>query len=131
MITLQLGLEILGAIAGGIYLVAKIDATNKLNKESIDALAELIKKNMQDTKELLQLNKEQQRESLAREIAHLKDLLNINNNEMRADIQRLEAAQKSSNMVKERTALLESSVRSLHKRLDLEPPAGMKRNEEE
>ena len=131
MITLQLGLEILGLITGGIFLVAKLDATNKANKEAIDALAELIKKNMQDTKELLQLNKEQQRESLAREISHLKDLINLNNNEMRADIQRLDASQRASNMVKERTALLESSVRSLHKRLDLEPPAGMRRNEED
>ena len=76
MITIEAGLEILGVIAGGIFLVAKIDATNKSNKEAIDSLAELIKHNMQDTKDLLQLNKEQQRESLAREIAHLKDLLN-------------------------------------------------------
>lgn len=129
MITLQLGLEILGAIAGGIYLVAKIDATNKANKESIDALTELIKKNMQDTKELLQLNKEQQRESLAREIAHLKDLININNNETRADIQRLESEQKAANRVKERLAIAENSLKSLHHRLDVEPPT-IERDEE-
>ena len=130
MITLQLGLEILGAIAGGIYLVAKIDATNKSNKESIDALAELIKQNMKDTKELLQLNKEQQREALAREIAHLKDLININNNETRADIQRLESAQKSSNLIKERLAIAENSLKSLHHRLDVEPPVNLKYGEE-
>lgn len=130
MITLQLGLEILGAIAGGIYLVAKIDATSKANKESIDALTELIKKNTQDTKELLQLNKEQQRESLAREIAHLKDLISINNNETRADIQRLESEQKAANRVKERLAIAENSLKSLHHRLDVEPPT-ISRDEED
>ena len=84
---------------------------------------------MKDTKELLQMNKEQQRESLAREISHLKDLINLSNNETRADIQRLELAQKSSNLIKERLAIAENSLKSLHHRLDVEPPMNLKYEE--
>lgn len=130
MITLQLGLEILGAIAGGIYLVAKIDSTNKSNKEAIDSLAELIKQNMQDTKDLLAMNKEQQRESLRTEIAHIKDLMRISNDETRGDLKRLEEAQRASNQIKERLAIAENSLKSLHHRLDIDPPINVKYGEE-
>lgn len=129
MITIETGLEILGVIAGGIFLVGRMDSTTKSNKEAIESLASLIKQNMQDTKDLLELNKEQQRESLSREISHLKDLLNINNNEIRADIQRLDASQRESNRIRERLAVAESSVKSLHKRLDIEPPINLKYEE--
>ena len=37
----------------------------------------LISKNLNDVKQLIELNKENQRESLEREILHIKDLLNI------------------------------------------------------
>ena len=126
MITLQLGLEILGVIVGGAFLVARIESTTKSNREAIESLANLIRQNMQDTKDLLELNKEQQRESLSREISHLKDLISINNNEMRADIQRLDLSQRESNRIRERLAVTESSVKSLHKRLDIEPPINLK-----
>lgn len=129
MITIEAGLEIIGAIAGGIYIIARLEATNKANKEAIDSLTELIKQNMKDTKDLLQMNKEQQKDALSREITHLKDLINLNNNEMRADIQRLDASQRASNLIKERLAIAENSLKSLHHRLDVEPPINLKYEE--
>ena len=141
VISLITGLEILGVISGGIYLVGKIDANTKANQEALNAatatnqkaiaqLADLLKQNMHDMKEMIQMQKEQQRENLNREISHIKDLISISNNEMREDIKRLENAQREANRVKERTALLESSLRSLHKRLDIEPPLSISKEEE-
>ena len=126
MITIEAGLEIIGVIAGGIFLVARIEATTKANREAIDSLASLIKQNMQDTKDLLALNKDQQREALAREINHIKDLINLNNNETREDLKRLEASQRESNRVKERLAIAENSLKSLHHRMDIDPPINLK-----
>ena len=126
MITIEAGLEIIGIIAGGIFLVARIEATTKANREAINSLASLIKQNMQDTKDLLALNKDQQREALAREINHIKDLINLNNNETREDLKRLEASQRESNRVKERLAIAENSLKSLHHRMDIDPPINLK-----
>jgi len=133
MISLITGLEILGVISGGIYLVGKIDANTKANQEALNAatatnqkaiaqLAELLKQNMHDMKEMIQMQKEQQRENLNREISHIKDLISISNNEMREDIKRLQEAQNRANHMQEKIALLNASVKSLHKRLDLDPP---------
>lgn len=133
MISLITGLEILGVISGGIYLVGKIDANTKANQEALNAatetnqkaiaqLAELLKQNMQDMKEMIQMQKEQQRENLNREISHIKDLISISNNEMREDIKSLRESQNRANHMQERIALLNASVKSLHKRLDIEPP---------
>lgn len=126
MITLQLGLEILGVIVGGAFLVARIESTTKSNREAIESLANLIRQNMQDTKDLLAMNKEQQRESLRTEIAHIKDLMRINNEETRSDLKRLEESQRASNLIKERLAIAENSLKSLHHRLDVEPPITLK-----
>lgn len=122
MISITTGLEILGVIAGGIFLAGRIEATTKANQEAITQLAELIKQHMKDTKDMIQLSKDYQRETLSREISHIKDLISISNNEMREDIKRLEKAQRESNRVKERLAIAESSLKSLHHRLDIEPP---------
>lgn len=134
MISLLTGIEIIGAIAGGIFIVGKIDATTQANHDALTAatntnqqaiaqLANLFNKNMEDIKGLIQLHKEQQREVLNREISHIKDLISISNTETREDIKRLELAQQRSNRVKERLAIAESSLKSLHHRLDIEPPA--------
>ena len=77
---------------------------------------------MADMQVLIDENKIAQNEALSREVSHLKDIYNISCNETRADIQRLEMAQKSSNRVRERLAIAESSLRSLHHRLDIDPP---------
>lgn len=122
MISITTGLEILGVIAGGIFLAGRMEATTKANQEAIAQLAELIKQHMKDTKDMIQLSKDYQRETLSREISHIKDLISISNNEMREDIKRLEKAQRESNRVKERLAIAESSLKSLHHRLDIEPP---------
>lgn len=132
MISVVAGLEILGMIGGAVYLVSKVEANTKANKEALevatrinqDAIAQLanqIGKNMEGMKELLQINKEQQRDVLNREISHIKDLISISNTEMREDIKRLEQEQKKSNEARDRLALIAASVRSLHKRLDLDP----------
>lgn len=131
MISIATGLEILCMVAGGAYLVSRIETTTKANKGATEQLAEIIKQNMKDMKDLLQLNKEQQRDVLNREISHIKDLIAMSNTEMREDIKRLEAAQKSSNMIKERLAIAENSLKSLHHRLDLEHPVLMDINKEE
>ena len=126
------GISLILGVAGGIFIIGQMNASAKRNAEDIGAIKSLMKdhqdnlramieKNMQDTRILLDTNKEHQREALEREISHIKDLLNVSSAETREDIKRLEAAQKSSNMVKERLALAEASLKSLHKRLDVEP----------
>lgn len=142
MISLLTGIEIIGAIAGGIFIVGKIDATTKANQDALHAatntnqqaisqLAHLFSKNMEDMKGLIQLHKEQQSDALNREISHIKDLISISNTEMREDIKRLESAQRSSNKIKERLAIAESSLKSLHHRLDIDPPILMDKLTEE
>ena len=111
-------------------LLEEQEGTRELIRRNQEAVLELIGKNMSDMKSMLEVQKEYQRDSLNREISHIKDLISISNNEMREDIKRLEAAQKSSNMIKERLAIAESSLKSLHHRLDLEPPVLKKVMEE-
>ena len=133
MISLLTGIEIIGVIAGGIFIVGKIDATTKANHDALTAatntnqqalaqLANLVSKNMEDMKGLIQLHRDQQNDALNREISHIKDLISISNTEMREDIKRLQQAQSKANHLQERIALINASVKSLHKRLDLDPP---------
>lgn len=141
MISLLTGIEIIGVIAGGIFIVGKIDANTKANQEALNTatqtnqqaisqLANLFNKNMEDMKGLIQLHREQQSDTLNREISHIKDLISISNTEMREDIKRLEQEQKKSNRIKERLAIAESSLKSLHHRLDIEPPTLMDNKED-
>lgn len=99
-----------------------IEAIKIMIKEYQEATQNLIANNMKDMKNLIDENKFHQKESLEREISHIKDLLNVSSMETREDIKRLEAAQRESNKIKERIALAEASLRSLHKRLDIESP---------
>lgn len=142
MISIVTGLEILGMVCGGVYIVGRLEANAKANKEAIESsvkinqqaitqLADLFNRNMKDMKDLLQLNKEQQRDALNREISHIKDLISISNTEMREDIKMLREEQQKSNRIKERLAIAESSLKSLHHRLDIDPPVLMDINKEE
>lgn len=87
-----------------------------------ESMIELLSKNMADMRDMLDTQKEYQKEALEREISHLKDLIAISSNETRADIQRLQAEQKESNNLKMKLAVLAQSVKSLHHRLDIDPP---------
>ena len=134
------GAAILIAIAGGLYVVGQmrenarknekdIEIIKKLITESQENMLSLLEKAMEDVKQLIDHEKEHSRENLGREIAHIKDLLNITATETREDIKRLESAQRESNRVKERLAITENSVRSLHHRLDIKPPISFKEHE--
>ena len=122
------------AVAGGLIIIGQLKNNAERNAADIEAIKtmmhefqedmrELISKNLKDVKDLIDTNKIIQNENLHREIAHLKDLINMSNAETRADIQRLELEQKESNNVKMKVAILSQSVKSLHHRLDVEPPA--------
>ena len=127
------------AAAGGLVIIGQLKSNAERNAADINAIKTMmhefqedmkamIVKNLADVKQLIDANKENQRESLEREISHIKDLLNMSSSETRADIQRLEAAQKESNKIKERLALAENSLRSLHHRLDIDPPINLHGN---
>ena len=133
---LEGGVALLIAITGAAVLVGQIKENAKRNQEDIEVIKtmmheyqedmkHMITKNMSDVKQLIELNKENQRDTLNREISHIKDMIAMTSSETREDIQRLEAAQKESNKIKERLALAEASLRSLHKRLDIEPPINL------
>ena len=119
---IQALVELAAWIGTLIYVVAQMKSDTRRNKESIEDLKKLIEKNNQETRNMFQSYKENQKESLSREIAHLKDLIELNAREQREDIKRLQSAQAESNRVKERLAIAEASLKSLHKRLDVEPP---------
>ena len=130
------GATLIVAIIGGIFIFGQMKSNAERNAADIETIKnmmhefqkdmkDMITKNMSDMRELLDANKEHQKESLEREITHIKDLLNVSSAETREDIKRLEAAQKESNRVKERIALAEASLRSLHHRLDVEPPVSL------
>lgn len=121
------------AICGAIFIFGQIKENAKRNEEDIDSIRKMIhgyqesmlallKENMEEMKQLLDREKNNSREAWQNEIAHLRELVNINASETRADIQRLENSQKESNRIRERIAIAENSLKSLHKRLDIEPP---------
>jgi hypothetical protein len=128
------GIALLIALAGGFILFGQIKENAKRNEEDIraikvmieryqQAMHDLLEKSMVDMKELLDANKEHQRETMNVEILHLRDLISMTNNEVREDIKRIEIQQKEIDKFRERLALVVSSVKSLHHRLDLEVPA--------
>ena len=127
------GVALFVAIAGGIYIIGQIRENAKRNEQDIndikamikeyqEGITEMISKNLSDMKALLDSNKEHQRDALNREISHIKDLISISSAETREDIKRLQAEQKESNRLKERMVLAEASLKSLHHRLDIDPP---------
>ena len=129
---LEGGVALLVAIATAIFIFGQMRENAKRNKEDIsdikrmiyeyqEGVQKLVAKSMEDVKQMLDIQRDHTRENLSREILHIKDLISISNNETREDIKRLEAAQKESNRIKERLAIAESSLKSLHHRLDIEP----------
>lgn len=138
---LEAGVALLLGIIGGVYIIGQINANAKRNTEDIEAIKVMIRdyqenvkdaiiKNMADVRALIDASKDQQRDSLNREISHIKDLIAMTSNETREDIKRLEARQAESNRVKERLAIAENSLKSLHKRLDVEPHINFREKEE-
>lgn len=127
------GIALLLGIIGGVFIIGQMNANAKRNADDIGVIKgmmsafqqdmkDLITKNMTDMRNLLDANKEHQKESLEREVSHIKDLLNVSSAETREDIKRLEAAQKESNNLKMKIAVIMQSVKSLHHRLDIDPP---------
>lgn len=98
------------------------EAMRELIREYQEGMQEMLTKGMNDMKEMLDREKNNSHDNLNREIAHIKDLINISSNETREDIKRLEARQDQSNHLREKYALMAASLKSLHHRLDLEPP---------
>lgn len=136
------GIALLVACGGGVMLIGQIKENARKNEADIGTIKEmlhdyqesmftLISKNMDDMKQLLDREKSNSREAWQNEIQHLRELVNINANETRADIQRLENSQRESNRIRERIAIAENSLKSLHKRLDIEPPVVLKNDEDE
>lgn len=127
------GMAVLIALIGAAVIFGQVKENAKRNEDDInsikmmmkefqDSIMDLLSNNMSDMKALLDTQKEHQKEALEREIEHLKDLIAISSNETRADIQRLQQEQKESNNLKTKLAILTQSVKSLHHRLDLDPP---------
>lgn len=128
------GVAFLVALAGAIFLFGQIKENAKRNEEDIKTIKDmvekyqiathsLLEKSMADMKELLEANKEHQKETMNVEILHLRDLISLTNSEIRDDIKRIEIRQEDVNKFRERLALLTASVKSLHKRLDIQVPA--------
>ena len=129
-------------IAGGgmAVLIGQLKENARTNKAAIEEIKlmvikgqedtkEIIKENMQEMKDALNDQKEDQASALAHEISHVKDTLSITVNEIRDDIRRLETNQNETIRLREDLSLLKASVRSLHKRLDLEIPDSIRNHE--
>ena len=136
------GIALLIALAGALVLFGQIRENAKRNEEDIQVIKSmmheyqenmlsLLTKSIEDMKQLLDREKNNSREAWQNEITHLRELVSINANETRADIQRLQAEQEKSNNIKMKVALLASSVKSLHRRLDVEPPIILDDNDNE
>lgn len=130
------GATLIVAILGGIFIFGQMKSNAERNAADIEVIKnmmyefqkdmkDMITKNMSDMKELLDTNKENQRDALNREISHIKDMIAMTSNETREDIKRLEMRQDQANHLREKYAILAQSVKSLHKRLDIEPPISL------
>ena len=128
------GAAILVLILGGIFIFGQVKANAERNAADIEAIKTMMREfqedikgmissNIKDMEQMLEMQRDHARENLEREVNHLRDLVNMSSAETREDIKRLEAAQKESNNVKMKVAILAQSVKSLHRRLDIEPPA--------
>lgn len=135
------GVALLVVVFGGIFIfgqvknnaernAADIKAIKTMMKEYQEDIKGMISSNIKDMEQMLKMQRDHARENLEREVNHLRDLVNMSSTETREDIRRLEAAQRESNKIKERLALAEASLRSVHKRLDIEVPVALKREEE-
>ena len=131
-------------IAGGgmAVLIGQLKENARTNKAAIEEIKlmvikgqedtkDIIKENMQEMKDALNDQKEDQALALAHEISHVKDTLSITINEIRDDIRRLETNQNETIRLREDLSLLKASVRSLHKRLDIEIPDSIRNHDRE
>lgn len=128
------GITLLVCIFGGIFLFGQLKQSAERNACDINTIKGMLKdyqedmkamisQNLADVKSMIDENKENQRDALNREISHIKDLIAMTASETREDIKRLEVRQDQANHLREKYAVLVQSVKSLHKRLDIEPPA--------
>ena len=138
----EAGVALAIAIGSAIYAVGGVNANNKRNEKAIEDMKqsmlkcqsdmkEIMVQNIQDVKEMLEDNKENARNSLITEIQHIKETWTLSINEIREDIRRLEMNQSETIRLREDLSLLKASVRSLHKRLDLEIPDGIRNHDHE
>ena len=128
------GIALAIAIITAVFIFGQIKENARKNERDISDIKdmisdyqknmqELLEKSMDDMKELLNTNRINQKEALEREIHHVQSLISLTTQEVHEDIRRIEAKLEEVNKVREKIAILAQSVKSLHKRMDLEPPA--------
>lgn len=131
------GAAIVIALAGAFIIFGQMKENARRNKEDIEAIRvalaegqeatqEMLIKGMNDVKEILDREKNNSRESLSREISHIRETLAMTVNEIREDIRRLDQNQNETIRMREELALLRQSVKSLHKRMDIEIPESIR-----
>ena len=127
-------ISLIVALGGGLILFGQIKSSSERNATDIESIKTMmheyqesiktmIEKNLNDVKCLIDANKENQRDALNREISHIKDMIAMTSSETREDIKRLEARQDQANHLREKYALMAASLKSLHRRLDIDPPS--------
>lgn len=123
MITGWLEANLVSVITVGasvVYFISKLESSTKNNmnffKAEISHLTDIIRLNHENLQSEIKRMKEKNED----------DLKNIKEN-----IGRLERKQEESNRIKERLSIAEVSLKSLHKRLDIEPTIQLKRPDEE
>ena len=130
---LEGGVALLIGVITAVFIFGQIRENARKNESDISDIKkmisdyqkntqELLEKSMDDMKELLNTNRINQKEALEREIAHVQNLITMTTQEVHDDIRRIEARLEEINKIREKTALLTASVKSLHRRLDLETP---------
>ncbi len=130
---LEGGVALLVAIGTAIFIFGQMRENARKNESDISDIKkmisdyqkntqELLEKSMDDMKELLNTNRLNQKEALEREISHVQNLITLTTQEMHDDIRRIEVRLDEINKIRERTALLTASVKSLHHRLDIDLP---------
>ena len=96
--------------ASVIYFISKLESSTKSNKE-------FFKAEISHLTDLLQLN----HSNLQSEIQRLKEKQSDDIKGLRENLDRLEEKTDQVNHVRERLTIAEASLKSLHKRLDVEP----------
>lgn len=130
---LEGGVALLIGLITAVFIFGQIRENARKNESDISDIKkmisdyqkntqELLEKSMDDMRELLNTNRINQKEALEREITHVQNLITMTTQEVHDDIRRIEARLEEINKIREKTALLTASVKSLHRRLDLEAP---------
>ena len=131
---LEGGIALLVAIGTAIFIFGQMRENARKNESDISDIKQMIseyqkstqtllEKSMDDMKELLNANRVNQKEALEREISHVQNLITLTTQEMHDDIRRIEVRLDEINKIREKTALLAASVKSLHHRLDIDLPS--------